>query len=586
MMPTYKITDPNSGKTFRITGDSPPSEEELNNIFQSQGQQLGSSNVIPRNVPTDWGRRVAGAISPYARPVLEMGGMMGGGALASPVAPPFGTVAGAGLGYAAGKQLADVMDIYAGKMKQPSLQQGLIGAAKDVPAGMAMEVGGRALSWPLEKGLQAVTKAAPKIYESVAKIPPRSVPVATREKAVQTALEYKIPPTKRGIEKLQSMIESTNDKISQIIDEAQEWSKRGIELNKKVGRMEYEEGQIFVPAVLRKLNDVKQWARKSFADPKPVLDEINATKREIASSRGKWITPAEAQELKKGIYRRLGDPAYKFGVDPKLVVPKKIDKSFAKGLKEQLVRQFPELQKLNATDSSLINLEKVLEGSVNRIRNWDIAGLSEYAGAIGGAELAGAGGAGIGLIMSKLLRSPAVMSRLSFALNKASRLIPAAKGAAKIGAYETIKKSTENKNSNNSLGEPSNPLNSTKNNLENRLGNLISQFSTPAYAEDTSLKSSMKSPLQSMESKKNFIPQPTIIPTEGRAKDLYQTGLQSYLTGDYDQALNNFRIAIRLDPIHSQMYKTAINQILQEKKGMKKIKKGIYVSRENEEEPS
>jgi len=32
-MPTYKVTDPSTGKTLRLTGDSPPSETELNQIF-------------------------------------------------------------------------------------------------------------------------------------------------------------------------------------------------------------------------------------------------------------------------------------------------------------------------------------------------------------------------------------------------------------------------------------------------------------------------------------------------------------------------------------------------------------------------
>lgn len=32
-MPTYKVTDPSSGKTVSLTGDSPPTEQELNGIF-------------------------------------------------------------------------------------------------------------------------------------------------------------------------------------------------------------------------------------------------------------------------------------------------------------------------------------------------------------------------------------------------------------------------------------------------------------------------------------------------------------------------------------------------------------------------
>lgn len=37
-MPTYKVTDPKSGKTLRLTGDSPPTEMELNEIFGSSEQ--------------------------------------------------------------------------------------------------------------------------------------------------------------------------------------------------------------------------------------------------------------------------------------------------------------------------------------------------------------------------------------------------------------------------------------------------------------------------------------------------------------------------------------------------------------------
>jgi len=57
-MPTYKVTDPKSGKTLRLTGDSPPTEEELNQIFSSQSQEQTSqstqqnipSNIQPQNI--------------------------------------------------------------------------------------------------------------------------------------------------------------------------------------------------------------------------------------------------------------------------------------------------------------------------------------------------------------------------------------------------------------------------------------------------------------------------------------------------------------------------------------------------------
>ena len=38
-MPTYRIKDPTSGRTVRLTGDSPPTEQELEEVFKSVGQQ-------------------------------------------------------------------------------------------------------------------------------------------------------------------------------------------------------------------------------------------------------------------------------------------------------------------------------------------------------------------------------------------------------------------------------------------------------------------------------------------------------------------------------------------------------------------
>ena len=55
-MPTYKITDPASGKTLRVTGDSPPTEDELNDIFKS----VGGSTAQPAPAPIGEMRRRKG----------------------------------------------------------------------------------------------------------------------------------------------------------------------------------------------------------------------------------------------------------------------------------------------------------------------------------------------------------------------------------------------------------------------------------------------------------------------------------------------------------------------------------------------
>ena len=46
-MPTYSVTDPSSGKTIDLTGDSPPTEQELEQVFSSVNQQPTAGITAP-----------------------------------------------------------------------------------------------------------------------------------------------------------------------------------------------------------------------------------------------------------------------------------------------------------------------------------------------------------------------------------------------------------------------------------------------------------------------------------------------------------------------------------------------------------
>ena len=78
----------------------------------------------------------------FVRPALEFGGMAAGGAIASPTGPA-GSVAGAGLGYAAGRQVANKIDEALGVRQQEGLGQELVKAGRDVAEGAVMEAGGQ-----------------------------------------------------------------------------------------------------------------------------------------------------------------------------------------------------------------------------------------------------------------------------------------------------------------------------------------------------------------------------------------------------------------------------------------------------------
>lgn len=92
----------------------------------------------------------------FVRPALEFGGMAAGGVVGAP-AGPFGLVAGEGMGYALGKNVADA--IY--KEDQPESVAGAVGkAGKDTATGTAMSMGGQivapVLPWVFGKAGEAV----------------------------------------------------------------------------------------------------------------------------------------------------------------------------------------------------------------------------------------------------------------------------------------------------------------------------------------------------------------------------------------------------------------------------------------------
>ena len=118
----------------------------------------------------------------------------------------------------------------------------------------------------------------------------------------------------------------------------------------------------------------------------------------------------------------------------------------ARGIKEELQTQFPEIQGLNAQESRFIRLDDALDRAVRRTNNRDIFSLggkiitgatTSLAGTLGGAEGAGVGALG-GIALHYVLSDPMVQSRLAIALNRASRggLGMGAAQAARGGLYQ------------------------------------------------------------------------------------------------------------------------------------------------------
>jgi hypothetical protein len=441
------------------------------------------------------GQKVARAVAPYARPVLEYGGMTAGGMAGTPLGPA-GNVGGAALGYGIGKQAANKLEEYAGTRTPQPLNQELAQAGMDVATGAGMEMGGQVIGKGIQAGAKVIgEKLAPKIYESVLKAPPGSISLADRKSAVQTALESKYAPTEGGLKKLQGDIDSLNERIKKAIDSAVQTKNiqtkiagsappfipvvenypqgagyviktgpdkylkdgRGAQvviLDKKIAEgnaanmakeitskvrpesvVNQEVGTIDMKDVVARVDDLKKFYKNL---PDEVAEEyigpLTELQKKFASAGS--ITPQEAQSMKQTLYA-LNRKHY--GELKGTIIEG--NKAIARGLKEELVKQVPEIASLNAQDSARINLENILERAVKRTRNWDILGLTDLTGSAVGGVVGGrtgdykeAGkGAALGLIVTRALRDPAVASRLAFAISKSKAM--KGKGLGRFLAY-------------------------------------------------------------------------------------------------------------------------------------------------------
>ena len=167
-MPSYTVKDPNSGKTVTLRGDSPPSEQELNGIFE---------NLNPK---PDWKGVVKSAVTEAALPFRQ--GTMTRDAATNPVTqakmlPPLaGAVGamspipgGATLGTVGGRQLSNLaLKSYGQSDQIPSgLSQGLeagasvLGDVAAIPALKKASFGKQIGAAESAAGLGSVPKEAP-----------------------------------------------------------------------------------------------------------------------------------------------------------------------------------------------------------------------------------------------------------------------------------------------------------------------------------------------------------------------------------------------------------------------------------------
>ena len=397
--------------------------------------------MVPMNVPdaakaSYWDALTNPVGSGGARQGIIGGAQQIGGqaikSMVQPVAHPIDTLSAL---YNTVRHPIDTAEGIANQVKSDYEQGGVPLAAENL-AGQALgAVESGRIAAPVTKAL--VTKAVPAsvgrslllgrtpeaAYETALKIPPKAMSQAERDAAVQTGLQNAIPVSKAGLEKIGNLIDDLNQKI-----EAQIQS----DPNRAVST---------VPAV-RNLDSV----RARFANqvtPQPDLAEIQQAQTNFLNNpkikpQGAGPSPgslpaAEAQMMKQGTYRALGDKAYGELKGANI----EAQKALARGLKDEIAAQFPAINNLNAAESKLLDLQPELERAVNRIANHQLIGIGTPVTGAATAAVTGSPALGkVGMVLKAVLDHPNVKSRLAIALSKGAK-IPYPQALARVQSYAT-----------------------------------------------------------------------------------------------------------------------------------------------------
>lgn len=259
-------------------------------------------------------------------------------------------------------------------------------------------------------------------YESALK-PSTTISQADRANMVQTGLQNEIPVSKTGAAKLSNLIDDYNTKTQAVID---------ADPTRPIST---------VPA-LRNLDSV----RAKFANqvtPQPDMTDINQVQQNFLNNpkvapQGAGPSPAsipaaDAQAMKQGTYQALGSKAYGEVKGASI----EAQKGLARGLKEEIANQFPEISQLNAAQGKLLDLQPVIERALNRNGNHQLIGIgTPVAGAAAEAVTGSSGVGAVAAVLKAVLDNPTVKSRLAIAVSKGGG-IPYAQAIGRVGAYST-----------------------------------------------------------------------------------------------------------------------------------------------------
>lgn len=173
--------------------------------------------------------------------------------------------------------------------------------------------------------------------------------------AIDTLLKYGINPTAKGVEQLKEKIGGINEDIAQALEQSQ--------------------GTVSKQNVLARIGDVYDKFKQQVAPTSDINAIQGVTQDFLTSNVGKGpqdVIPVQlAQKLKQGTYKVL---AGKYGEAGSAAT--EAQKALARGLKEEIASEVPQIALLNKEESKLIDTLNVTERRALMDLNKNPAGLS------------------------------------------------------------------------------------------------------------------------------------------------------------------------------------------------------------------
>ena len=271
----------------------------------------------------------------------------------------------------------------------PATMQAVLGFA---PIGMATKAPGL-LSKVLPEGREV------SMYERAMK-PSTTLSAPERLKRINTALEEKIPLTKKGVEKSKAIISDINDEIQNRI------KQYGIQ-----GRTADLENVVTSAEKMRQGRITGK-----LMTPEAGHEQVSNVIDEAMRNSPEKIPIRQAQTFKQNLNKELDDFYKAIATSPDKTTAlsmkwtAKTKAALADGLRKEISNIFPEVTALNKREASLIQLNKSLDRAVNRISQHDILSLKGVVSAIKSPKW---------FMTNYILNNPTVQSSLAIAIRTA-----------------------------------------------------------------------------------------------------------------------------------------------------------------------